>query len=240
MEKKEVMNNLEVESKPMLKTSKFLIDELIDNLQFSRYNLAIIIFCIFSNINDGYLFNYLKFNEKNFSNAPKWTWTNFDYQSIVVGQNILYSIGAILSVYATTSFWDVSSNSLLALIEFITTLILLIFKDPFIWKITMVVYCFCQGYLANLSTNYLLEISPKDKRGGLFILVCGFKFFGQAFFGLILWFVSNTTKMNDPNALILGLVFSSALLSLSSMFLVDSPRVLFYNNDTVILIQVRL
>ena len=52
MEKKEVMNNLEVESKPMLKTSKFLIDELIDNLQFSRYNLAIIIFCILSNIND--------------------------------------------------------------------------------------------------------------------------------------------------------------------------------------------
>ena len=37
------MNNLEVESKPMLKTSKFLIDELIGNLQFSIYNLAIII-----------------------------------------------------------------------------------------------------------------------------------------------------------------------------------------------------
>ena len=42
------MNNLEVESKPMLKTSKFLIDELIGNLQFSLYNLAIIIFSIFS------------------------------------------------------------------------------------------------------------------------------------------------------------------------------------------------
>ena len=239
MEIKETKNILEIESTPINKNSKsnkFLLDELIDTLSFSRYNLAIIFICILTNINNGYFTIYLKFNEKTFLNTSKWT--KFEYNTIVVGQHIFYSIGAVLSVYARTSYWDISSNSLIAIIEFLSTLMLLTFSDSLIFMITLVFYCFCQGYLSNLSTNYLLEISPKDQRGGLFILVSSCYFLGQAIFGFVAWCISNFIKASDPNILLIGLVISSALLSIASLLLVDSPRVLFYNNHTIILIQV--
>jgi hypothetical protein len=239
METKEFKEETVGESNPFTnepKVKKFYLDDLIDNIEFSRYHLSIIFICIFTNVNDGYFSLYFRFNENTFLN--KLTWTRFDYNSIMVGQNFLFGIGAILSVYARTSYWDVSSNSLIAIIEFLSALMLLTYSDTLIYKITLVFYCFCQGYLSNLSTNYLLEMSHHRIRGGLFVFVCGFRFLGQAIFGLVTMCVSNVKKADDPNILIIGLVISSALLSIACLFLVDSPRVLFYNNDTVILIHV--
>jgi len=218
------------------KVKDYYLDDLIDGLDFSRFNLSIIFICILTNINDGYLSLYFKFNEINFLN--QLTWTSFDYQSILVGQNFLYGLGAIFSIYARTTYWDVSSNSLIAIVEFLSTLMLLTYSDTLIYKLSLVFYCFCQGYLSNLSTNYLLEISPKRYRGVLFVFVCGCRFLGQAIFGLVVLLISNASRANDPNILIVGLVVSTCLLSISCLYLTDSPRVLFYNNDTVILIHV--
>jgi hypothetical protein len=208
-----------------------ILDRVIEDLNFSTYHLATIMVCIFSMTCDGYLNLHLRYSDSLFTS--RYNWTRSDINKLLAAQNLFGALGALISQNARTSHWDVSSNALISILGFLCTIMIIFYTDPVIYAILIVLFSVCHGFIINICTNYLLELLRVKYRSFFFLFSMSFRFIGMSLCGLVIWYLRGIYGVDDPSVLIIGLSATQLILAFSLLYLIDSPRVLFYNSESV-------
>jgi len=212
-----------------------MIDFLIDNLSFSRYHFSILFTCIFSNMIDGYLFAYFQYSNKLILVKLSWVDSTLNVlQSLML---VFAAIGAMLGINAKTSDWDISSNALVAMIGFFCCIMTLVYSDTVVYISVFCLCCVCHGFISNISHNFLLELFPTKIRGLAFLLVRSCMFLGISLCGGFIWYL-NLKGIEDPIFILFGFILLQTLLTITLIFIIDSPRVVFINQDSYYFVEV--
>ncbi len=210
------------------KKSLTIMDNIIESLRFTKHHFIITMICIFSMTCEGYLHQYISFNSKQLMKLNNWT--KKDSTHFFIAQLLCQCFGAFISTNCRSKNWEITSNGILALIGLLNLSINMMYSDPLIFTITICVFSIFHGFIANICTNFLLELMKKRVRGYLFLTVMSFELVGRALFGGIVWNF-RYYGINDVNTYLLGLAVSQLFLTIFLSIQMDSPRILFYNND---------
>lgn len=208
---------------------KYIIDHIIENFHFSRFHLATLFVCLFSLMADGFL-NY-QMSIASTLLKTKYQWQETDVNVLYSFQMIFMAIGAFVSTTSRSIHWDISSNFLIGTIGCLSIILIVFYSDPFVYTILLLTFCVCQGFIENICTNYLLELTKKKIRGFLFLLVSSFKLFGIAANAFLFSFLFGEYQVDDPSLVLIGLAGAQFFLTVSLIYFLDSPRVLFHNNE---------
>jgi hypothetical protein len=220
----ENLNLLKIDKKDRLT----ILDTIIESLPFCKYHFITTMICIFSMTCEGYLHEHIAFTSNRFMKI--YNWTQRDSNILSTAQLIFQCFGAFISTNCRSKNWEITSNGFLALIGLINLIINMIYPDPLIYCATICVFSVFHGFIANICTNFLLELMKRRVRGYLFLVTMSFELIGRAAFGGIVWYF-DLFNINDPNTYLLVLAVSQLFLTIFLAVQMDSPRILFYNND---------
>jgi len=225
--------------KESIKFNKYqpnIIDFLIENLSFSRYHFSILATCIFVNMIDGYIFAYFQYSDKLI--LVKLSWINNTLDILRCLMFVFGIIGAMLGINSKTPDWDISSNALVAMIGFFCGIMTLIYSGTFVYIFVFCLFSVCHGFISNISGNFLLELYPTKYRGLVWLLCCSTKFLGISFCGGFIWYL-NSKGIEDPVFILFGFILLQTLLTISLIFNIDSPRIVFINQEAYIFVEVK-
>jgi hypothetical protein len=205
-----------------------IIDILIQKLPFTKFHYIITMVCIFSMICEGLIRMHLSYITQFLTKTHGWGHININL--LLIFQLLFQSFGAFISQNARNIYWDVSSNALLAFLGFLNVIMIIIYSDPIVYAVSICIFSVFHGFIANICTNYLLEIMNVRIRSTMFLVVWSFVFLGKAVYGAIIWYL-NIFRLVNPHLLLIPLSISQLFLCIYLLYMCDSPRILFNNND---------
>jgi hypothetical protein len=205
-----------------------IIDTLIEKLPFTKFHFIITMVCIFSMICEGIIRTHLFYITQHLS--QQYNWAHGDINLLLMFQLLFQSMGAFISQNARNMYWDVSSNALLAFLGFLNIIMIIIYSDPIVYSVSICVFSIFHGFIANICTNYLLEIMNVHIRSTMFLFVFSFIMLGKAVYGAVVWYL-NLFNLTNPHLLLIPMLLSQLFLCFYLFYMCDSPRILFNNND---------
>jgi MFS family permease len=207
----------------------YIVDNLVENLPFSLYHYASVLVCLFSMLCDGYLAFHFKMGHQLMEKKFNWTQSNINLLTSICFMTI--ALGSLISTNSRTIYWDVSSNILIATIGSLCCIMMCFFADGTVYASLLILFAFCHGFIANISTNFLIELMKKNWRGFAFMIIGSMKFLGNFVGAIIFLHYYGSILVDEPGFLSLGLLIFEILMGLSLVFLFDSPRILYCNNE---------
>jgi len=216
------------------KTNKLhIIDNIIENLSFTKQHLAIILICVFDLIMDGYL--CFLTTKASVLTHKLYNWNKSNNLNFFIFHQFFLAIGAIISTNTRSIYWDVSSNMLVSLIGGMSLTLIHFYQDLISFCTLISIYSICHGFISNICTNYLIEIANLKYRNFFYMFVQSFKIFGMLIgVGFVYAFSINDT-IETPSVFTIGLPVGEFILTFLLFFNIDSLRVLFYCDEIGIL-----
>lgn len=213
----------------------YVLDNIIENLSFTKYHLAIILICVFNMLIDGYLGFVL--GKISLLSNKFYKWTDSDNTNFTIVQQLCLGLGALISTNTRSIHWDVSSNMLVTIVGTLALFFLNFFTDSISFCVLISIFSVCHGFIANICTNYLIELTNMKYRNYFYNLAYSFKIFGM-FFGILVFYgFSYNIPIDNPNFYTIGLPIGEFILSILLIFNIDSLRVLFYSDEIGLLFQ---
>ncbi len=213
----------------------YILDNIIENLSFSRYHLGIILICSFKQLMDGYLQFFLtKISILTYKN---YNWTKGQNLTFIIAQQIFLGIGAVFSTNTRSVHWDVKSNVLINFIGSLSLLLNHFYIDSATFCCLFLIYSICHGFISNICTNYLIELINMKFRNFFYLFISGFKIFGTfiSIFFILIFNGENFNNNGDFSILSVGLTVGEFILSVILFLNNDSLCVLFYTDDISLL-----
>jgi len=229
-----ICNRLEIETEPInLKkpTDIFILEKIIEKFHFSRFHLAILFVGIISFTCDGYLQFHFRTSENIFKKRLGISPT--EVKVLTVTQILANLLGALLSTNFKTKYWEASSNVFLGIVGLLCVILMSLYTDPVIYGGLVVSYSICNGFICNVCGNFLIELYNIKIRGAFFLFIFSFRVFGMSLACLIFTILFNNNQLDHFFLLMIGLFVLQLGLCISLLFILDSPRILFYNNNLI-------
>jgi hypothetical protein len=210
-----------------LEKSTLIVDSIVETLHFTGFHMATLFVCIFSMMCDGYLTFHMKMGQQMM--IKKFNWTKENVNVLYCLQLGFMGLGSLVSTNTRSVHWDVTSNVLLGAIGSLILLMISFYSEAIIYAFLLLNFCVCHGFIQDICTNYLLELMNIKLRGFIFLLVSSFRILGTVFGVGILLYLYGSYQVADPGLLLIAMSAFQIGLTVSLIYLLDSPRVLFYN-----------
>jgi hypothetical protein len=212
-----------------IEKTTLIVDNIVESLHFTGFHMATLFVCIFSMICDGYLVFHFKMGQKLM--IKRFMWTDVEVNRLYSLQLSCMALGSLVSQNVKTTHWDVSSNILLGTIGCLCLLMISFYSEAMTYSFMLLVFCICHGFIQDICTNYLVELVNIRLRGFLFLLVSSFRILGTIFSTSVFIYLYGSYGVDEPSLLLLSMIAFQLGLTISLIYLLDSPRVLFYNGE---------
>jgi hypothetical protein len=210
-------------------TDIFILEKIIEKFHFSKFHIAIFFVGIFAFTCDGYFQFHFRTSENIFK--KKLGISPTEVKVLTVIQIVANILGALLSTNYKTKYWEASSNIYLAIVGLICIILMSLYTDPVVYGALIVSYSICNGFICNICGNFLIELYNIKIRGAFFLFIFSCRLFGMSLACLIFTILFNNNQLDQFFLLMIGLFVLQLGLCVSLLFILDSPRILFYNNN---------
>lgn len=212
-----------------IEKATLILDSIVESLHFTGFHMATLFVCVFSMICDGYLTFHFKMGQKLME--KRFMWNSAEINRLYSLQLSCMALGSLISQNVRTRHWDVSSNILLGSIGCMCILMSSFYSEAMTYSFMLLVFCIGHGFINDICTNYLVELVNLRLRGFLFLLVSSFRILGVIFgLGIFIYLYGNF-GVEEPSLLLLSMIAFQLGLTISLIYLLDSPRVLFYSGE---------
>lgn len=212
-----------------IESNKTYIDSLVENLGFKNHHAAIFIMSLGCFISKGYIVIHFFYCVTFY--YEQFVWDNNDISNLVIIYFLFVSAGNFFSQNNHTKDWNVVSHGILSLVILLSFALTIIVRQSFVYSIDLIIFGFCLGFIEVATISNLVDSLDISKRR-LYFLICSSGYIiGCSYSGIIIW-IMESLGVKNPSWYLFGLLLLWLVIPLCTLFIEESPRVLYYLNSS--------
>ena len=219
------MNKNEDDNLHSFKRTNLFVENIVDGLSFSIYHIAPILISIACSMCKGYIVVHFFFCVKLYYQV--FFWDTVSISNLVLFYWMFQSVGNFLSQNYISSNWNINSNIVLGVIGLLAIILNLVLPQSIVYSTTLFIFALCLGFLENVCFVNLIDTLNHKHRRILYLLASLGYMLGCAISGAVIWSL-RASGTSHPSGYLFGLLFLWLIVPVSSLFSIESPRILYY------------
>lgn len=210
------------------------IDKLINSLSFKLNHLALLMIGMCCNISKGYILIHFFYCVSLYYEVFYWNTKEVSY--LVLLFYSLSSLGNFFSQNYVSKDWNVVSHGILAFVVLLNLLMITLVRQSIVYAICLLIFGFCLGFLEiSIFVNIIDTFSFKYRRVAYLSIHAGY-LIGAAYCSIVIVILDGLDILN-PCWYLFGLLLLWIIPPFFSFWLEESPRVLYYYNNSFLLAE---